>query len=296
MLTAGGDLYVGAVFYGVTDLDHSQSYSDNRDVMTSRGFYDGLVLHLGAAGGNYLSAWQVGGPGGDNSQVIGVYNGKLYSAGRFEQKAQFPDAGMLTSFGSDDIYLLGMDLPLPVASPLLAVALAADPIATTLQELQLQPLVSEATRRWKATGADVSALAGIDIRIADLGGTTLGLASGNTIWLDDNAAGWGWFVDSTPGNSSEFSRAGNQGERNRMDLLTVVMHEMGHLLGQEHDDEGVMAETLATGVRRSGISSAQSALLDQVFSELDAPQTASLLDGLLDERLNSRRPWLKRRR
>ena len=35
----------------------------------------------------------------------------------------------------------------------------------------------------------------------------------------------------------------------------TVMHELGHLLGFDHDDEGVMAETLATGVRRYQISS-----------------------------------------
>ena len=32
------------------------------------------------------------------------------------------------------------------------------------------------------------------IHIGDLGGVVLGLASSSTIWLDDNAAGWGWFV------------------------------------------------------------------------------------------------------
>ena len=57
---------------------------------------------------------------------------------------------------------------------------------------------------------------GIDVRIADLGGTTLGLASGNTIWLDDNAAGWGWFVDPTPGDDSEFTTPGDQGEQGKM--------------------------------------------------------------------------------
>ena len=31
----------------------------------------------------------------------------------------------------------------------------------------------------------------------------------------------GWFLDSTPHNDSEFTRAGNKGEQNRMDLLTV---------------------------------------------------------------------------
>ena len=44
-------------------------------------------------------------------------------------------------------------------------------------------LLPEAIHRWQAAGVDTSALHGIDIRIADLGGTTLGLASGHTIWL-----------------------------------------------------------------------------------------------------------------
>ena len=103
-------------------------------------------------------------------------------------------------------------------------------------------------------------------------------------------------MDSTLGSSSEFLQFGNQGQRNRMDLLTVVMHEIGHLLGQEHIDDGVMAETLATGVRRTEIPSDHTAKVDQVFSQLEAQQTGSLQDELLDERLNSRRPWFQRRR
>jgi hypothetical protein len=37
---------------------------------------------------------------------------------------------------------------------------------------------------------------------------------------------------------------------NRIDLTSVVMHELGHLLGHDHAQEGVMAETLPVGVRR----------------------------------------------
>src|SRR5262249_12810709 len=71
------------------------------------------------------------------------------------------------------------------------------------------------------------------------------------IWLDDNAAGWGWFVDPTPLNDSEFTTPGNQGEQGRMDLLTVLEHEVGHLLGRGHEAEGVMQETLGAGLRRT---------------------------------------------
>ena len=75
---------------------------------------------------------------------------------------------------------------------------------------------------------NTSALGNIQIQIANLGGTTLGVASGDTLWLDDNAAGWGWFVDPTPWDDSEFTTPGNQGEQNRMGLLTALAHEIGH--------------------------------------------------------------------
>jgi len=67
-------------------------------------------------------------------------------------------------------------------------------------------------------------------------------------------------------DDSEFMLPGNQGERNRMDLLSVVMHEVGHLLGQDHDRDGVMAETLAAGVRQTGLHDDHGAVVDQVFS------------------------------
>jgi outer membrane protein assembly factor BamB len=140
-----------------------------------------------------------------------------------------------------------------VANPLTAAGGAALTSASgpALTTRDVQPLLQEALRRWGLSGADVRGLGKIDIRIADLGGPTLGLASGRTITLDANAAGHGWFIDRTPRSDSEFRRPGDQGEQGKIDLLTVVEHELGHILGRDHGDNGVMSETLAAGTRES---------------------------------------------
>lgn len=130
-----------------------------------------------------------------------------------------------------------------------AASLPSQPSTEILSAEHVRPLLSQALARWQAAGTDTPSLHGIDIRIADLGGHTLGLASGNTIWLDDNAAGWGWFIDATPWDDAEFTTLGDQGEQQRMDLLSVLMHEVGHVLGHDHEEAGVMAETLSAGTR-----------------------------------------------
>src|SRR5262249_39657747 len=122
---------------------------------------------------------------------------------------------------------------------LVAAAAAAGPVNETLRAELVQPLLTEALRRRQAARANTSALRGLDGRIADLGGLTLGKADGGILWLDNNAAGWGWFVDAAPREDSEFTIPGDQGEAGRMDLLTVLEHEIGQLLGRGHEADGV---------------------------------------------------------
>lgn len=132
-----------------------------------------------------------------------------------------------------------------------AAALGNNPNAAVLTTQQASSMLAAAVSRFQASGITTSALKNVNIRIANLGGTTLGFASGNTIWLDDNAAGWGWFVDQTPLDDSEFLLSGDQGEQNRIDLLTVIEHELGHILGFEHRSSGLMSDSLATGIRQT---------------------------------------------
>src|SRR5690606_12570566 len=114
--------------------------------------------------------------------------------------------------------------------------------------------------------SEFAALAGLTDRlhsitftITDLPEGVLAEARDGHILVSPTAAGHGWFVDPTPGEDAEFGIA-LDGERlaatsgseafGRIDLLTVLAHEIGHVLGFGHDAElAVMHETLHTGTR-----------------------------------------------
>ena len=67
-----------------------------------------------------------------------------------------------------------------------------------------------------------------------------GRPTAGTIVIDDDASGTGWFIDPTPWESSEFSTqntaynlqaAEGSAAYGRYDLLTTILHELGHLAG-----------------------------------------------------------------
>ena len=150
--------------------------------------------------------------------------------------------------------------------------------APSLTSAAIQAVLSEAVGKWAAAGLDADGLerlSSVDIRIADLPGATLGLVVGDRVYLDSDAAGYGWFLDATPGSDEEYELLASQGllansgaAADGVDLLTVLEHELGHLLGlddQAGDPTDIMFESLATGQRRTP----SAAEVDEVLSDND---------------------------
>lgn len=106
--------------------------------------------------------------------------------------------------------------------------------------------------------AQQNSLSQVTIQVIDLQGDTLGHVISNTIYIDTNAGGYGWFIDTTPFDHSEFVYSSeltlialdDGPASNQIDFWTVIMHELGHILGVDHATEGVMQKTLDPGVRK----------------------------------------------
>jgi fibronectin type 3 domain-containing protein len=162
-----------------------------------------------------------------------------------------------------------------VRQPLMAaVAPAENPTTELLAADDLAPIVAEAIARWATVSPDAAeTLSAVDVRIENLPGGDLGLASGHTIVIDADAAGYGWFVDATPGDDAEFDGFGQaiaSDAAGRFDLLTLVMHELGHVLGLDDLDadvagDNLMAALLPLGARRSP-QPLTSAAIDDAFA------------------------------
>jgi hypothetical protein len=159
-----------------------------------------------------------------------------------------------------------------VQSELAATQVVASPDVPALTQSDLQAIVNQAITDWSQAGLDaatVQKLRQVQFQISDLGGAQLGEAAGNVVTLDSNAAGHGWFVDPTPASNDEFAAvAGSQTLQaidaravDKIDLLTVVEHELGHVAGLSDNNvsNDVMDGVLGVGVRRD-VSAVDAAL------------------------------------
>jgi hypothetical protein len=132
--------------------------------------------------------------------------------------------------------------------------------SSSLTREQVSVVLDEAIASLSESDVSVPWLDDIEVSIVDLAGRQLGHAVGTSrIELDVDAAGAGWFIDTTPRDYAEYREVGAQQDllarpgsvaENRVDLLTVVLHEIGHALGKPHQEDGVMQGLLPVGARR----------------------------------------------
>jgi hypothetical protein len=214
-----------------------------------------LISGSGPSGGNWswyeLSSGAVGG-----SYTVGA-NGQLVV--QVSNKGLPARSSAANNVEADAVMIVQQE------PELAAGGVGHNPNATSVTASEAMPLVQKAELRWAEAGANLSALGNVQVVVGNLPGTELAASSAmvHTIYLDTNAQGYGWFIDPTPGQDSEFpvqvakteERAASGAAASEMDLLTVIMHEMGHFLGYQDLDPQVspydlMSASLAAGVRR----------------------------------------------
>ena len=180
------------------------------------------------------------------------------------------------------------DLNFTRQTSLLAQQIGGSPSSTyQLGEQDLAAIREEAISRWtEASGNDPEIAQYLDqlvFTISDLDGRALATTFNATVRIDVDAAGNGWFFDLTPAVDEEFVLAGPAGSLvadpdsvayAQYDLLTVVMHEIGHTLGlADINQPGALMNRQLSGGTRARITAEDAALIS-----FDAAATGNL-DG-----------------
>ncbi|MCW1914904.1 cadherin-like domain-containing protein [Luteolibacter sp. GHJ8] len=261
------DAAVGApVFYadsrigGVMNLDLSGNTADS-------GTNIGPIEYLINNGGQV----NVKGPGAGavsatNIQSANLSGGGLAQIGAgttvFNNNASIPAAVPPTAPSLPlmlDPEFLPLPAPAEIAEPAIEEGETTAPagrVTTNLTQDELDVITTAARERWMATGlnpAQQELLSAVRVTVADLHGLHLGASRPGFIELDSDAATTGWFIDETPASDEEFAGEGRLKAgpgslgQNRMDLLTTVMHELGHQFGLGDIYESSAREKLMYG-------------------------------------------------
>ena len=156
--------------------------------------------------------------------------------------------GLDPYFAIDGLAIWQAGLGPPVGSPqLLAVDTSTGGgTGSVVTQASLGLMIAEARARWETfglTAAQSATLRALNYGVADLPDQQLAStdANGTSIVVDQNADGRGWFIDPTPWEDSEYVLGQTPPG---VDLLTVVMHEMGHALGYTDVDTSQYPEAL----------------------------------------------------
>jgi hypothetical protein len=136
-----------------------------------------------------------------------------------------------------------------------------------LTDSQLQAVSAQSIAGWAAAGAvpsQIQALQNARYQVGALAAGEVGSTTGNVVTISPDAGGAGWFIDPTPADNLEFGQAVAPTELDatpgspafgKVDLLSVVEHEMGHVLGlpdvaNAAEPNDLMDISIAPGVRR----------------------------------------------
>ena len=166
--------------------------------------------------------------------------------------------GGTTSF---DVFRLRTDDP-AFAAPAKALTAGAPRtagIGSVLDDATLAAASAEAVADWGARLAGdaeaLARLAAVQFAVADLSGAILGLTEGAVVYVDRDAAKRGWALSSSDG----------------VDLRSVLDHELGHVLGLDHGDDG-MAPVLGDPVPAGAVEL-------YAFADADRWADGAIVDG-----------------
>ena len=138
----------------------------------------------------------------------------------------------------------------------------------SLTESEASAMLQAAIMRWADSGLSATQFAklqGLKLEVANLPDGQLATANSSKIVLDETAAGYGWFFDTTPNDDNEFAvpvrdqelqTTDQSAADGHIDLLTVLMRQLGSQVNRgsaalSNSQTWLMEGTLGIGTRRA---------------------------------------------